>query len=75
MSGGYRDASTVIAEALRLLEKRDALDLLRADLQTGLDQIECGETIDYTPRLMERLLREGIEDATLGRPVDDAVRF
>ncbi len=73
--GGYRDASEVIQEALQLLAERDAYDRLRAELQIGLDQIRRGETVEYTPELMERLMREAEEDVRHGRPVKDAVRF
>jgi len=73
--GGYRDASEVIQEALQLLAERDAYDRLRAELQIGLDQIRRGETVEYTPELMQRLMREAEEDVRHGRPVKDAVRF
>jgi antitoxin ParD1/3/4 len=59
--GGYRDASAVVEAALRLLEERDALERLRAELRIGFEQFERGEVVEYTPGYMERKLRESRE--------------
>jgi antitoxin ParD1/3/4 len=73
-SGRYADASAVIQEALRLLDERDRLQQLRAELAIGLEQIERGETVPYTPDFMDRLKREAAEHVRLGRPIKDAVK-
>ena len=45
-SGRYNNASEVVREGLRLIETRDQkLELLRAQIQEGLDQIERGEFV------------------------------
>lgn len=46
-SGRYQNASEVLRDGLRLIERRDALDLarqeaLRAAMQVGQDDIEAG---------------------------------
>ena len=61
-SGQNRDAEDVIREALDLLKsaERDRNEL-RAALAIGLDQIERGETIPWTPDFLPRLLMEAKE--------------
>ena len=67
-SGHYSDGSAVIREALHLLDERDRekLERLRAAIAVGLEEIERGEVIPFTPELMaeidreaDRMLREG----------------
>ncbi len=47
-TGQYDDANAVMVDALRLLEERKTGDL-RAKLQTGIDQLDRGESILATP--------------------------
>jgi hypothetical protein len=39
-----------------------------------LEQIERGEVIEFTPELLEELVREAEENMRLGKPVRSAVR-
>ena len=71
--GGYRDASEVVEDALRRLAERDAYERLRAELEIGRDQIRRGETVEYTPDFMERMLEESREHAERGLSIKDAV--
>lgn len=73
-SGQYPDASAVIREALRLLDERDHVDNLRAELQIGLAQVERGETVEYSLQLLDRLAREAEENVREGKPIKDAIR-
>ena len=74
-SGLYRDAGEVVREALRLLDERDRrAEALRAELRIGLDQVEHGELIDYTPELLEELSCQAEDDARDGKPIKDAVK-
>ncbi len=73
-SGRYADANEVVEEALRLLEDRDRLDRLRAEVAKGFEQLDRGEGVLYTPELMERLKREADENARTGKPIRDAVK-
>jgi antitoxin ParD1/3/4 len=58
-SGQYTDADQVITEALRHLAARDRQrEELRAKLQIGLDELDRGEGVEWTPELMEQLSRE-----------------
>lgn len=50
-TGLYTSTSEVVREALRLLEEKDRINLikleaLRKDIQVGIDQINRGEVLD-----------------------------
>jgi antitoxin ParD1/3/4 len=60
-SGRYASASDVVGEALRLLEERDRLEHLRSLLAVGLEQSRRGETVEFTPQLIEELGRQAEE--------------
>ncbi len=64
-AGRYRDAETVLREALRLLDEQDRrLQRLRAAIAEG----DEGEAIPWTPELMEQLSREADETVREGIP-------
>jgi antitoxin ParD1/3/4 len=75
-SGLYNNASEVMRDALRRMMEQDRLqeERLRAALAIGLEQIERGETVRYTPEMMERLKREATANALAGKPIPDDVR-
>ena len=63
-SGMYQTASEVVREALRLLKERDdARQRLRADVQSGFDQLARGEGRSYDKtsgrQLAERIRSKG----------------
>ncbi len=70
-SGRYNNASEVVREALRLLEERDTFQRLAAAIDVGVQEIERGEEIPWTPTLMATLRREAEEEERLGLPFDD----
>ena len=70
-SGRYNNASEVVREALRLLEERDAFQRLAAAIDVGVQEIERGEEIPWTPELMATLRKEAEEEERLGLPFDD----
>jgi antitoxin ParD1/3/4 len=55
-SGNYADADAVVLDALKLLEERQ-LQELRAAIQIGIDELERGEGVDFTPEWSEEMLR------------------
>ncbi|HET8524825.1 MAG TPA: hypothetical protein VFL82_16460 [Thermomicrobiales bacterium] len=55
-------------------DRERRLQELRADIAVGLEQIERGEVIEFTPELLEELVREAEENMRLGKPVRSAVR-
>ncbi len=73
-SGLYNNASEVVREALRIMEREERVQRLRDEVQIGLDQIDRGEWIEYTDDTMERLRREAEQDIRLGKPVRDVVK-
>lgn len=59
-SGLYNSASEVVREALRLMEDRDRvremrLEDLRKEIQIGIDQLERGESTEYTTETLHEL--------------------
>jgi antitoxin ParD1/3/4 len=61
-SGLFPDAAEVVREALRLLDEQERqLAALRAKLQSGLDQLDRGEGVPFTPELMAEIRREADE--------------
>jgi antitoxin ParD1/3/4 len=74
-SGRYATVDEALDAAVRLLDERDRrLQALRAEVAVGLEQVERGELIDYTPDTMDRLMQEADEPARRGLPVKDAVK-
>jgi antitoxin ParD1/3/4 len=61
LSGDYTDAEAVIEEALRLLEERDRLGYLHAAAAKGLEQIDRGEEIIYTPEVGDKLWESAMQ--------------
>jgi antitoxin ParD1/3/4 len=58
-AGAFPDADEVIREAMRLLDMQERqLEVLRAKLQSGLDQLDRGEGIPLTPELVEEMRRK-----------------
>ena len=72
-SGMYNNASEVVREALRLLEQRDRERRLREELAIGVEQIERGETVCWTPELFRKLKEPSEGAAAAGKPMSDAV--
>lgn len=61
-SGHFPDAGEVVREAMRLLDEQERqFNELRAKLQVGLDELDRGEGVEWTPALMEQLRQEADE--------------
>jgi antitoxin ParD1/3/4 len=72
--GQFPDEAEVVREAIRLLDERDLqLDALRAKIGVGLDELDRGEGVEWTPELMERLSREADELYRRGEQPDPDV--
>jgi antitoxin ParD1/3/4 len=75
-SGRYNNASEVVREALRLLEAHDRqqVEQLRAALAIGLEQIERGEAVPYTPQVRAEIREAAFQKAQEGkRPHPDVL--
>ena len=64
-SGRYRNASEVLRESLRLMERRESLEAVKLEyLRTRLDQAEgdvaAGRLVALTPGLLETLEAEDL---------------
>jgi antitoxin ParD1/3/4 len=73
-SGRYSDASDVVVEALRVLERKEQLERLRAEIQIGIQAIDEGRTVADTPALRRALKEEAIRRAKAGVKISDAIK-
>jgi antitoxin ParD1/3/4 len=69
-TGLYNNASEVIREALRILEKRDRYEKLKSEVGKGFEQIERGETVPYNMSTAKKAARAGLK---AGRKVKSVV--
>jgi antitoxin ParD1/3/4 len=71
--GDFPDAGEVVREAMRLLDEQERqLAHLRAALQIGLDQLDRGEGVPFTPELVASMRRNAEERFRRGeRPSPD----
>lgn len=73
-SGHFSDAAEVVREAMRLLDDQERhLASLREKLQIGLDQLDRGESVEWTPELREQIRRSANRRARLGETPDPDV--
>lgn len=63
--GVYPDSNAVLDAAIASLEDARLADL-RAKLQIGIDQLERGETVEWTARLMDELFENARQRAARG---------
>lgn len=74
-SGRFLSADEVVREAMRLLDEQDRrLAPLRAKLQVGIDELERGEGVEWTPALRDQLRKEADEMYRRGEQSDPDVR-
>jgi len=67
-TGRYHEIGQVVSVALRQLDERErGLDNLRAALAVGLEQVERGEVIEWTPELADEIWMEAQAAASAGK--------
>jgi antitoxin ParD1/3/4 len=73
--GDFPDANEVLREAMRLLDEQERqLEELRARLRPGLEQLDRGEGVMFTPELVSEMRRDAEERFSRGeRPNPDVV--
>ncbi len=71
--GGYDGPEAVVDEALRVLEERDQYAKLKAAIAVGVEQLERGQVVPWTPDFLNRLKQKSEEHLRLGRPYKDEV--
>ncbi len=72
-AGPYGTADEVIEEALRLLDARDRRERLRLSIDEAEAEFDRGEGTEWTPALMEQLVREADELLRQGEQPDPDV--
>ena len=63
-TGLYGSSSEVIRDALRLLyhfegQKEKKMEILKSELQVGIEQIKAGDSERFTKGLVNRIKKEG----------------
>ena len=67
--GSYADETEVVRDAIRKMrEERERAARFRAAVMVGDEAIERGETVPYSPELMEDIKRQAIRKAKNGKP-------
>jgi antitoxin ParD1/3/4 len=69
-SGLYNNASEVVREALRLMDSRDRIALIRAETAKGFAQLRQGKTVSLD---IKRTKRTATANARKGRAVNPFV--
>jgi antitoxin ParD1/3/4 len=72
-SGRYNNASEVVREAFRLLDEHQRRQHLRSLLAVGLEQAQRGELVEFTPELVEDIVRRAKERFLRGEEPDRVV--
>lgn len=72
-SGLYNNASEVVREALREMERKDQLDRLRESLREADEQVARGEFYEESDELWEMIEQEADEADRRGDPIDHDV--
>jgi antitoxin ParD1/3/4 len=72
-AGRFQTADEVIDEALGALDERERLEQLRAKLQSGIDQLDRGESVLFTPEWSADRARIARERAAAGEVPDPSV--
>jgi antitoxin ParD1/3/4 len=73
-SGMYNNASEVVREALRIMEREERKQRFRQELDIGFRAIEEGRTVAFTPELVDKLKAEAIRRSEAGVPISDAIK-
>lgn len=73
-TGRYANASEVVREALRTLEDQVKLQNLRRLIAEAEEDIASGNTYEWTPGLMDEIMKEAEEADRLGLPIPDHVK-
>jgi antitoxin ParD1/3/4 len=73
-SGQYANASEVVREALQRLEDQVKLREIRRLVAEADEAIARGDTFEWTPELMDEMIREADEAERRGLPIPDHVK-
>jgi putative addiction module CopG family antidote len=71
--GDVRDANAVVEDALRLMEEQLRLERLQSAIAEGFAELERGDSVRYTPDLLDTLRQEARQLQREGRTPDPDV--
>lgn len=71
-SGDYSDEQEVVEAAVRRMDEQDRLRWLKSAIKMGLEAVDRGETVEWTPERREESMQRAIRRAQAGeRPSSD----
>ena len=73
-TGMYNNASEVIREALRIMEREERKQVLIDAVREGIEQLERGEGIVFDETTMKRLRERAVAQRLAGHRVNDLVK-
>lgn len=73
-SGFYGNATEVIRDAIRRMQaEEERISALRAAVAKGDAELDRGEGVAFTPKLMESITRMAVKDMHSDKPMDPDV--
>ena len=73
-AGFYGNATEVIRDAIRRMQAEESrMAAWHNAVKTGMDQLDRGEGIDYTPAALEEITQQARADMHSGKPIDPDV--
>ncbi len=70
-SGFYSNATEVIRDAIRRMQAEESrISAWQSAIKQGVDQLDRGEGIAYSPAVLENIAQSAIEAMHSGKPMD-----
>ncbi len=70
-SGFYSNATEVIRDAIRRMQAEETrISAWQSAIKQGVDQLDRGEGIAYSPAVLENITQSAIEAMHSGKPMD-----
>ena len=76
--GYFTNVSEAVRHAIRRMreiEETQKTLAFQALIAVGLEQAERGQVVPYTPELFENIIKQAAENARLGLPVKNEVKY
>jgi putative addiction module CopG family antidote len=72
--GFYGNADDVVRDGVaRLQADRQRTEAWHAAIRVGMDELDAGRSHEYTPELMDDIMRQAVYEMHDGKPIDPDV--
>jgi len=74
-NGYYSNATELVRDAVRRLREKESAKEERwlAAIKLGEDDIKAGRTVPYTPKLLDKIMKNAIKNAKSGKKLNPDV--